>query len=195
MGQGDLLGEMEAAGAPTVDEKPENETQSATKESPPSPQQAEPAPAQDTKSEAQKITVEVPDIGDFQDIPVIEILVSAGDKVEAEDPLVVLESDKATMEVPAPTKGTVLEILTTVGAKVSQGTPVISLQTEAEVPSLTETSDAGPQKEATAESTPQASSAPPAPKPASAEPTRSAQALNRDTVSYTHLTLPTSDLV
>ena len=51
------------------------------------------------------ISVEVPDIGDFTDVPVIEILVGPGDTVAAEDPLVTLESDKATMDVPAPTAG------------------------------------------------------------------------------------------
>ena len=48
------------------------------------------------------IEIKVPDIGDFKDVPVIEILVKAGDAIKPEDPLVVLESDKATMEVPAP---------------------------------------------------------------------------------------------
>ena len=52
--------------------------------------------------------VRVPDIGDFDDVPVIEILVSAGDTVAAEDPLVTLESDKATMDVPAPFAGVVV---------------------------------------------------------------------------------------
>ena len=57
------------------------------------------------------VTVEVPDIGDFEDVPIIEILVSAGDTVAAEDPLVTLESDKATMDVPAPAAGVVKEIV------------------------------------------------------------------------------------
>jgi pyruvate/2-oxoglutarate dehydrogenase complex dihydrolipoamide acyltransferase (E2) component len=54
--------------------------------------------------------VKVPDIGDFRDVPVIEVLVKAGDVVKAEDPLVTLESDKATMDVPAPECGTVKEL-------------------------------------------------------------------------------------
>ena len=53
------------------------------------------------------VSVAVPDIGDFTDVPVIEILVSPGDTVAVEDPLVTLESDKATMDVPAPVAGTV----------------------------------------------------------------------------------------
>ncbi len=73
------------------------------------------------------VTVEVPDIGDFADVPVIEILVSPGDSVAADDPLLTLESDKATMDVPAPSAGTVGEILVKLGDKVSQGTPLLTL--------------------------------------------------------------------
>jgi len=64
----------------------------------------------------------VPDIGDFKDVPVIEILVKPGDEVAAEAPLVTLESDKATMDVPSPSAGVVREIAVKVGDKVSQGT-------------------------------------------------------------------------
>jgi pyruvate dehydrogenase E2 component (dihydrolipoamide acetyltransferase) len=71
--------------------------------------------------------ITVPDIGDFADVPIIEILVSVGDTVAAEDPLVTLESDKATMDVPAPFGGVVTEILVTVGDRVSEGTAVITI--------------------------------------------------------------------
>src|SRR6185436_3145816 len=74
------------------------------------------------------IEVKVPDIGDFKDIPIIEVLVKPGDSVNAEDPLIALESDKATMEVPAPQAGTVKEIKVKVGDKVSQGTLVLVLE-------------------------------------------------------------------
>ena len=67
------------------------------------------------------IDVKVPDIGDFKDVPVIEVLVKPGDTVKAEDPLVTLESDKATMDVPAPRGGVVKEIEVKVGDKVSEG--------------------------------------------------------------------------
>jgi dihydrolipoamide dehydrogenase len=70
----------------------------------------------------------VPDIGEFSDVPVIEILVAVGDRVEPEQGLITLESDKATMEVPAPAAGTVAEILVAVGDEVSEGTPVVRLQ-------------------------------------------------------------------
>ena len=83
---------------------------------------------------ANAIEVKVPDIGDFKNIPVIEILVKPGDTVRAEDPLVTLESDKATMEVPSPAAGTVKEIRIKVGDKVSEGALVLMLEAGAEAP-------------------------------------------------------------
>jgi pyruvate dehydrogenase E2 component (dihydrolipoamide acetyltransferase) len=73
--------------------------------------------------------VGVPDIGDFADVPIIEVLVAAGDRVEAEDPLVVLESDKATMDVPAPSGGVIQELRVAVGDTVSEGTTLLILDT------------------------------------------------------------------
>ncbi|HKU70932.1 MAG TPA: biotin/lipoyl-containing protein, partial [Burkholderiales bacterium] len=74
------------------------------------------------------IEVKVPDIGDFKNIPVIEVLVKAGDTVGKEAPLVTLESDKATMEVPAPSAGKVKELKVKVGDKVSEGSIVLTLE-------------------------------------------------------------------
>ena len=71
--------------------------------------------------------VKVPDIGDFADVPVIEILVSVGDEVAAEDPLVTLESDKATMDVPAPFAGVVKGLTVSVGDRVSEGSLLLTL--------------------------------------------------------------------
>ena len=79
-----------------------------------------------TRTEA--IPVEVPDIGDFEDVPIIEILVSPGDEVAADDPLLTLESDKATMDVPAPFAGVVRELQVNVGDKVSQGTELVTIE-------------------------------------------------------------------
>src|SRR5271166_637709 len=72
--------------------------------------------------------VKVPDIGDFKDIPIIEIHVKEGDSVNAEDPLLTLESDKATMDVPAPTQGIVEALLVKLGDRVREGTPVLRLK-------------------------------------------------------------------
>ncbi|NQX79578.1 MAG: hypothetical protein HRT83_03350, partial [Hyphomicrobiaceae bacterium] len=77
------------------------------------------------------IEVKVPDIGDFTDVPVVEILVSPGDTVQSEDPLISLESDKATMDVPAPQAGKVAELIVSVGDKVSMGSAVLKLDIEA----------------------------------------------------------------
>lgn len=81
--------------------------------------------------------VKVPDIGDFADVPVIEIHVAPGDEVAAEDPLITLESEKATMDVPSPAAGTVKELLVELEDKVSEGTPILVLEPaegEAEAP-------------------------------------------------------------
>src|ERR1700675_2519051 len=75
------------------------------------------------------IEVKVPDIGDFKDVPVIEIFVKPGDAVKAEDSLVTLESDKATMDVPAPVAGTVRELKVKVGDKVAEGVAILTLET------------------------------------------------------------------
>jgi dihydrolipoamide dehydrogenase len=75
------------------------------------------------------IEVRVPDIGDFKDVPIIEVAVKGGDKVKPEDPLITLESDKASMEVPSPTSGTVKEMNVRIGDKVSAGSLILTLET------------------------------------------------------------------
>ena len=72
--------------------------------------------------------IRVPDIGDFHDVDVIEVLVAPGDRVEVEDSLITLESEKATLEVPSPFAGVVKEVLVRVGEKVSQGRPIVRLE-------------------------------------------------------------------
>ena len=74
-----------------------------------------------------KITVKVPDIGDFSAVPVIEILVKPGDEIKKEEPLVVLESDKASMEVPSPEAGKVQEILVKNDDALSEGDAILVL--------------------------------------------------------------------
>jgi pyruvate dehydrogenase E2 component (dihydrolipoamide acetyltransferase) len=117
------------------------------------------------------IEVKVPDIGDFKDVPIIEILVKSGDAVTAEQPLLTLESDKATLEVPAPAAGVVGKIVAKIGDKVSMGSPLLML--EATVGATV----AAPPTEAKAEAAPPTTSAPApaAPAPA-AESVRSAAA-------------------
>jgi pyruvate dehydrogenase E2 component (dihydrolipoamide acetyltransferase) len=74
------------------------------------------------------VEIKVPDIGDFTDVPIIEIHVKPGDAIKADDPLVTLESDKATMDVPADQDGTVESLLVKLGDNVSQGSPIARLQ-------------------------------------------------------------------
>ncbi len=74
--------------------------------------------------------VSVPDLGDFADVPVIEIHVAAGDVVSAEDPLITLESDKATMDIPSPAAGTVREVRVEIGDLVKKGSPILLLDTD-----------------------------------------------------------------
>jgi pyruvate dehydrogenase E2 component (dihydrolipoamide acetyltransferase) len=87
------------------------------------------APPSPVNAPAGLAEVRIPDIGDFKDVPVIEIFVKVGDSVKAEDPLVSLESDKATMDVPAPLSGVVREIRIKVGDKVSEGSVIMALAT------------------------------------------------------------------
>lgn len=133
----------------------------------PAPEAEEPAPAAreaargDADGEAAggtgRYEVRVPDIGDFEDVDVIDIIVSPGDTVNAEDPLLTLESDKATMDIPAPRAGTVAGIEVSVGDKVSEGDLIVTL----------EVADAGGEKPAPADEAPQRvpASVPKAPKP------------------------------
>src|SRR5574339_990266 len=81
---------------------------------------------------ANVIEVKVPDIGDFKDVEVIEILVKPGDTVTKEQSLITLESDKATMEIPSPQAGVVKELKVKMGDKVSRGTPILVLDAKEE---------------------------------------------------------------
>lgn len=109
------------------------------------------------------IEVKVPDIGDFRDVPVINILVSAGDRVAKEDPLIELESDKATMEVPSPASGVVTALKVSQGDKVSEGSLILILEGEAASASQTEVTSAAASPAARA---PQGNPAPsPSPSP------------------------------
>src|SRR6185437_11514451 len=123
------------------------------------------------------VAVEVPDIGDFEDVPIIEILVSPGDTVAVDDPLLTLESDKATMDVPAPFPGTVGELMVKVGDKVSQGVKLLTLSRSGDDGGAAAPPDDGPRPSTgtkaadSAESASQAEAeAAPAPAQADAQP-------------------------
>jgi pyruvate dehydrogenase E2 component (dihydrolipoamide acetyltransferase) len=94
--------------------------------------------------------VKVPDIGDFKNVPVIEVLVKVGDTVKAEDPLVTLESDKATMDVPSPLGGIVHQLNVRVGDKVAEGSVILTLATAGDTAAATAAAPAAASSEAPA---------------------------------------------
>jgi pyruvate dehydrogenase E2 component (dihydrolipoamide acetyltransferase) len=126
--EGSLIAMMSAEVAETA--APEAETPKAPAESDQAAPVAEPAPAAApaASSASHIIEVTVPDIGDASDVDVIEVLVAVGDSIDVDTGLITLETDKATMEVPAPAAGVVTEMKVAVGDKVSQGSLVLMLQ-------------------------------------------------------------------
>ena len=112
------------------------------------------------------IEVKVPDIGDFKDVPVIEVLVKPGDAVKKDDSLITLESDKATMEVPAPSSGTVKEIRVKVGDKVSQGVAILTMEAALAAATGRPTAGAAPAQAGGQLPAPAVRAAAPAPAPA-----------------------------
>lgn len=121
------------------------------------------------------LDIKVPDIGDFNDVPVVEIFVQPGDVVSIEDPLLSLESDKATMDVPSPAAGKIIEIVVAVGDTVSEGSVIVKLESGEETapsPAAAAASETPAQSEPT--STP---SAPAAPSTSATPPARSGLSL------------------
>ena len=94
---------------------------------------------------AEQREVQIPDIGDFEEVDVIEVLVAPGDEVAAEQSLITLESEKATMEIPAPWAGVVVSLHVAVGDKVSQGARILTLGVDADAPAASAAAPAPPQ--------------------------------------------------
>jgi dihydrolipoamide dehydrogenase len=111
------------------------------------------------------IEVRVPDIGDFTDVPVIEVHVTAGDEVAVEDPLVTLESDKATMDVPAPSAGVVKQLSVTIGDRVSEGSVLLTLEPNGASPTDSPAPNRSAAPEAPATGTSVGAEPPPPPSP------------------------------
>ena len=122
------------------------------------------------------IEVMVPDIGDFTDVPVIEVLVKPGDAVKVDDSLVTLESDKATMDVPSTVAGAVKSVAVKVGDKVSEGSVVVVIESAASSP------DAGPASAGRPAPAPAAPS--PQPSPASAPSPQPSPASGRGSLAW-----------
>lgn len=121
--EGTLIAMMEAGEAQAAEPAP---AESAPVAAPAAPAPA--APVASAPASAQVIEVTVPDIGDASDVDVIEVLVAVGDSINVDTGLITLETDKATMEVPAPAAGVVKEMKVAVGDKVSQGSLVLMLE-------------------------------------------------------------------
>jgi dihydrolipoamide dehydrogenase len=121
--EGSVILLLEAAGAAATPPK-EKVTQGAS-----SQPEGPPASYGSPSGVYDAVDVRVPDIGDFKNVPVIEIHVAPGESVKPEDPLITLESDKATMDVPAPAAGTVADVVVKTGDRVSEGDLILRLQT------------------------------------------------------------------
>ncbi|WP_288587431.1 2-oxo acid dehydrogenase subunit E2 [uncultured Methylobacterium sp.] len=109
------------------------------------------------------LPVALPDIGDFKDVPVVEILVKPGDRIAVDDLLISIESDKATMEVPSPVAGIVSEILVAPGTRVSQGTPILMVDTSGEAGAPAPAASSPASQQAPAPQTPTSAETPAAP--------------------------------
>ena len=140
------VGDKVSKGSPilVLEEKGNGETQPEEKLKPP-PKAAQPAKAEAPKAPAGgAMTVPVPDIGDFKEVEVIEVLVKPGDTVGKEQSLITLESDKATMEIPSPVAGVVKDLKVKVGDKVSKGAPILVLEAKEGTPAPAPAVKAGP---------------------------------------------------
>jgi pyruvate dehydrogenase E2 component (dihydrolipoamide acetyltransferase) len=137
---------------------------------------------------ANLVEVKVPDIGDFKDIPVIEILVKVGDTIKKEDSLVSLESDKATMEVPSSIAGVVKEIKVAIGDKVSEGHTVLVV----EAADSTNLSPAAPTAVPVLSASPAAPATPPVQAPAPTQTTQSASVSAQRSTSAVATEIPSS---
>ncbi len=155
--EGDLIGEMKAAGAtseaPAAEPEPAPVVETAVAAAP----VAEPAPAAPVAAGGSEVVdVIVPDIGEDGEVDVIDVLVAVGDEIAEEDGLITLETDKATMDVPSSHAGIVKEVLVSTGDKVKQGSLVIRLETNSGAPAAIEQ----PVAPAPVAETPQAAPAP-----------------------------------
>ncbi len=129
--QGDLVALLETAQAQAAREEPAPAADQQTPEA--TAPAAEPVAApEESQPETREEVVKVPDIGEAQGVTVIEVSVQPGDRVEAEGTLIVLESDKATMEIPSPAAGVVQEVLVKVNDSVDEGTPIARMLLEAQ---------------------------------------------------------------
>lgn len=176
---GDAMAEISGgpSAAPSVAETPAETAASAEPEPEPEDESTA-APS----GEAESVTIEVPDLGGASDVDVIEVLVRPGNSVDAEQGIIVLETDKASMEIPAGKAGTVEELLVKLGDKVSQGDPMVKLLAQATGSAPVKAVAKAPEKPAEA---PAAAKAPEK-KPSAPAPAQSAIATQETPASKIH---------
>lgn len=122
--EGDLIGTMEIAGEGGDEEGEDDQASSQateTVEETAEPDEPQDGDVEETEGESQRKEIRVPDLSGSSDVPIIEIAVAAGDEINEEDPLITLESDKASMDVPSPYKGKLIELTVKEGDTVSEG--------------------------------------------------------------------------
>ncbi len=166
--EGDVIAEMKrvAAGGESSEE-PATVKPEATVSAEPEVKAEAPAPAEQsapvTTASSAVIDIAVPDIGEDGEVDVIDVLVAVGDVIEAEDGLITLETDKATMDVPSSHAGTVKEVFISTGDKVKQGSIVIKLETNSGAPAAVEAPVATPEQAEVAAPAPATKKAAPVP--------------------------------
>ena len=138
--EGDLILVLETEAGADAEKEPAAPAEAAS-------EQPQEKPLDQPSAASEIIEVSVPDIGGFDSVPVVEVCVEVGAVVEQEVPLFTLETDKASMDVPAPVAGTIEALLLEVGSKVSEGTPMARIRVAAKAQSASEKSaDAGPER-------------------------------------------------
>ncbi len=160
--EGDYLLTVRAPAQPAAEPQAALEDEPAPAAASPAESEDAPPPSPDTEN-TRGFDVLLPDIGDFSDVEIIEIHIAAGDAIEAEASMLTLESDKATMDVPAPDSGTVTELLVKVGDKVSKGDRLAKMETGAAAAAKSSIERVPESTAPAAESEP---AAPPSPSPA-----------------------------
>jgi pyruvate dehydrogenase E2 component (dihydrolipoamide acetyltransferase) len=147
--------EAPAAVSESADAEPERKVESERES------RAAAKPESASKQVAEPRLVEVPDLGDFSDVEVVEVMVAVGDQVEAEQGLIMLETDKATMDVPTPVAGTIKEIRVEVGSRINPGDPVVLIQPSGDA----SPAEQQPIEQQPAEESPEAPASPAPPRP------------------------------
>jgi len=168
--EGDVIGEMKSAATSSVEPSPSEAGDASAAEpevaAEPEPEVKAEAPAKEqapVTTSSEVIDIAVPDIGEDGEVDVIDVLVAVGDVIEAEDGLITLETDKATMDVPSSHAGTVKEVFINTGDKVKKGSIVIKLETSTGAPVAAEQPAAAPEQAAVATQAPAAKKPAPVP--------------------------------